>query len=585
MDHSSRSGDSPLYYPQPKTPITVNPVAIWESSEEQARRRAWAQQVRAPMEAAQNMTDPALSHSQPGADAWGGAPPTAEYAVPHVMDRIDSSQLPAETPWKISHVRQRNKSEDDGPQQVPGGMQFKEGVATESNARDAAGQFLKRWHEAVVARRIHSQIDGIDEERVNHGVPKFERGTDAIRLETTVSCEAEDSKGERTVYRFTLSSTLDIGGAGAAAAGQQQVPAQPAPAMPIGGANGLQFDMPAEHAGAGAAPQDMQHGGVQSYYNPNMANGAVLADDEYSNVTVLRQPANYSEPTISRRSSFVQHQPGSLRGVSQAVNRTASMGHIDQFAEADARYWRLHRQLIDIEMHQRMQDEMTHPGEIPQDRRALEGWDEVRPEKIDLKSPPTPTIRLKNTAGTSGFGSYRRPSAFSIADPVTFQQQQPQPEEDALPVPVSRPQGRRLSAETTTRPSYTTLSPSVGIPMSPEISIGDSPARHGKRGEIGLSPKRRSKSSPRLAMENARYHAPTSPLAPLGNTSSGPQAGRNSSSSGEGLQKSSPSAADPAKAGAAGTRSPRVPSRSRSFSALRKIATQNNAQAVTAAPP
>ncbi|KAJ1953445.1 hypothetical protein EC988_002993 [Linderina pennispora] len=592
IDHSSRSGDSPLYYPQPKTPIIVNPVAIWESSEEQARRRAWAQQVRAPMEASHATTDPILGHSQPeaavAAAAWGGAPPAAEYAVPHVMDQIDSSQLPAETPWKISHVRQRNRSEDAGIPQAPGGMQFKEGVATESNARDAAGQFLQRWHEAVVARKLHSQIDGIDVERLEHGVPKFERGTDAIRLETTVSCEAEDSKGERTVYRFTLSSTLDIGGAAQQQQQQQQqqmpqMSTQPGPATPAGGLGGSQFVMPAEYGtGVGTTQQDIQHD-VHAYYNPNTANGTVLADNEDANVTILRQPVNYEEPTISRRSSFVQQQPGSLRGIPQMVNRTASMGHIDQFAEADARYWKLHRQLIDIEMNQRRQDEASHIDEVQQDRRSSEGWDEVQSEKIDLRSPPTPTIRLKSTAGSTGFGSYRRPSAFSIADPATFQQQQP--EEEMLPVPASRPQGRRLSAETTTRPSYTTLSPNAPVPMPLETSVGESPTKHGKRGDIGLTLKRRSKSSPRLAMENARYHAPTSPLAPAGNTTGSPLIGHSSGGgSDEGLQKPSPSG-DSAKVSVTGSRSSRVPSRSRSFSALRKIATHNSAQAATIVSP
>ncbi|KAJ2389529.1 glycogenin glucosyltransferase, partial [Coemansia sp. RSA 2603] len=206
----SNTGSSPIHYPQPKSPLVVNPVALWESSEEQARRRAWAQQVRAPLNEQQYIQDGKPS-------PFTSALVPDQRVPPSSMDSIDSSQLPVDTPWKISHVRQRPSTDEarsvNAPPPPHAGMQFKEGVASDGNAREAAGQLLQRWNEAVISRNLRPHFGSIDSDQISHLVPRLERGTDAIRLETTVSCEAEDSKGEKTVYRFTLSSTLDVGGA------------------------------------------------------------------------------------------------------------------------------------------------------------------------------------------------------------------------------------------------------------------------------------------------------------------------------------------------------------------------------------
>ncbi|KAJ2901251.1 hypothetical protein GGI21_004721, partial [Coemansia aciculifera] len=171
----SASDSSPLHYPQPKSPMIVNPVALWESSEEQARRRAWAEHVRGPLADLQTPAD------SPAPWSVAPPPPSADQRVPpSAMDQIDSSQLPRDTPWKISHVRQRPSSADENssaalPQPNYMGMQFKEGVANDGNARDAAGQLLQRWNEAVIARNLRSHFGNISSEQILHSIAKVER--------------------------------------------------------------------------------------------------------------------------------------------------------------------------------------------------------------------------------------------------------------------------------------------------------------------------------------------------------------------------------------------------------------------------
>ncbi|KAJ2815151.1 hypothetical protein FBU31_007037, partial [Coemansia sp. 'formosensis'] len=406
----STSDSSPLHYPQPKSPMIVNPVALWESSEEQARRRAWADHVRGPVAA---MHDP-VADTVP----WPIAAPSAGQRVPpSAMDQIDSSQLPRETPWKISHVRQRPALVDENSPTVPPqpshmGMQFKEGVANDGNARDAAGQLLQRWNEAVIARNLRSQLGNIDPEQIVHSIAKVERGTDAIRLETTVSCEAEDSSGERTVYRFTLSSTLDVGGAlPPAPQGSVSAPLKQQQQGNMSGPGVRLMNPPLARARQPAAAPVVasMEPALQSPYNQvpeslytdggadidNLPGGADIAD--------LRQPPNYQEPAMSRRSSFVQLQPPQSNGTRvPAAAMRAAPSYSDQFAESDARYWRLQRQLIDLEMNQRRLDADVQPvasGLSYIAGRNTSGWDDQDIQKLDLGSPPTPIHNAKPPAG------------------------------------------------------------------------------------------------------------------------------------------------------------------------------------------
>ncbi|KAJ2396188.1 hypothetical protein GGI23_004006, partial [Coemansia sp. RSA 2559] len=344
---------SPLYVPQPRSPVAVNPVALWESNEEQCRRRAWAEQLRSiPNNSAPNLGDTAFaqqtSYSAPGSASISGL--DNRFSV-SAMDYIDSRQLPKETPWKIGHVRQRKAEGNTLQNPMPSGIQFKEGVANDGNAREAAGQLLRRWNESVVARKLKPRLDSITLDNISHSDAKVERGTDAIRLETTVSCEAENSNGERTVYRFTLSSTLDVGG--------------------------------------------------------------------------VQQPTQLP-PAMSRRSSFVQLPltPNSTRAPHLSLQPRLGTG--DQFSEADARYWRLQRQLIDLELSQQHSDhEMQRRANASAADSSIGfsgGWArQPSSDLYDLASPPTPTRKQV----VSGFNVperrlARRSSAFSIADPTAL---------------------------------------------------------------------------------------------------------------------------------------------------------------------
>ncbi|KAJ2335577.1 hypothetical protein GGI00_001284, partial [Coemansia sp. RSA 2681] len=533
----STSGSSPLHYPQPKSPMIVNPVALWESSEEQARRRAWAEHVRGPLADVQN---PA-GNTAP----WPIAPPSADQRVPpSAMDQIDSSQLPRDTPWKISHVRQRPSSADESSSAVPPppthmGMQFKEGVANDGNARDAAGQLLQRWNEAVIARNLRAQFGNIAPEQIMHSIAKVERGTDAIRLETTVSCEAEDSSGERTVYRFTLSSTLDVGGA--APATLQAPPSAPLKQQGSASTSGVRQTNPplARARSSTVVPEHLYSGSGAEVDNP----------PDGADVTVLRQPPNYQEPAMSRRSSFVQlqpSQPNSTRVAASAMR--AGPDYSDQFAESDARYWRLQRQLIDLELNQRRLDsdtQATPSGQSNFVSRNASGWDDEATQKLDLASPPTPT---RNDKPPGGFDDgpvrklVRRPSAFSVADPdILAPADGHAPSETSLVAGAKKP-GPRVEAEAS----------------SAFESIGGFAQRQ-----------KRSVSSPRLPAEGSSIppslnvsvpHA-QSPLAAVTDVPS---------------QK--PAAA------AAGVVSPSLSKRSRSYTALHRIATHNSAQAAAAAP-
>ncbi|KAJ1906455.1 hypothetical protein LPJ81_001342, partial [Coemansia sp. IMI 209127] len=250
------------------------------------------------------------------------------------MDHVDSRQLPKETPWKIGHVRQRKAEGNTLQNSMPTGIQFKEGVANDGNAREAAGQLLRRWNESVVARRLKPRLGSITLDDISHSDAKVERGTDAIRLETTVSCEAENSNGERTVYRFTLSSTLDVGGV--------QQPTQ----LPVS-TRQHQFR-------AGSDSRSSVSSGMEDTGAGGGDDG--IADNDRYVVTDLLQPDNYQEPAMSRRSSFVQLPltPNSTRVPHLSLQPRLGTG--DQFSEADARYWRLQRQLIDLEMSQQHSD-------------------------------------------------------------------------------------------------------------------------------------------------------------------------------------------------------------------------------------
>ncbi|KAJ2013197.1 hypothetical protein GGI06_003894 [Coemansia sp. S85] len=421
----STSGSSPLHYPQPKSPMIVNPVALWESSEDQARRRAWAEHVRGPLANSQNP-------SFEGAP-WPISAPSADQRVPpSAMDQIDSSQLPRDTPWKISHVRQRPSSVDENsptapPQPTHMGMQFKEGVANDGNARDAAGQLLQRWNEAVIARNLRSQLGNIDPEQIMHSIAKVERGTDAIRLETTVSCEAEDSKGERTVYRFTLSSTLDVGGTAPQVSASAPLKPQQQGNVPAPGARLMNTPSARARPSNTAPVAASVEPALRSAYNQAtpedlyIDSGADIDNQPGgADITLLRQPPNYQEPAMSRRSSFVQLQPSQSHGTRlPAAAMRAAPNYSDQFAESDARYWRLQRQLIDLEMNQRRQDVDAQPaasGLSYTAGRNTNAWDDQDNQKLDLASPPTPTHNVKPPAQFDDRPVpklVRRPSAFS----------------------------------------------------------------------------------------------------------------------------------------------------------------------------
>ncbi|KAJ1644499.1 glycogenin glucosyltransferase [Coemansia asiatica] len=518
----SNTGSSPIHYPQPKSPMVVNPVALWESGEEQARRRAWAQHVREPLgEQQQHQVDSTASIFDNN-----GSPITDQQQVPpSSIDYIDSSHLPRETPWKISHVRQRQLSNDSAnAQSAPrAGMQFKEGVANDGNARDAAGQLLQRWNEAVITRNIKPRLGDISSDQILHSVPMLERGTDAIRLETTVSCEAEDSKGERTVYRFTLSSTLDVGGAQGASISTATVPTQqgqiqqPQPQM--------------EPVAMHVTKQPLRSFDVS---NPKLDDGAYNDEEDEdedksrSMIVNLRQPVNYQEPAMSRRSSFVQLPPtASARSVrSGPENR-------DQFAIADARYWKLQRQLIDLEMSQRSQEGIFQQGDkgsmaSPSGRIVgSSSWEAQGVDAADLASPPTPTRKPSSFGVEPQSGSrrlVRRSSAFSIADPaIMLENQDPSGTDSA--------------------------------------HIIDSSALHGTRDRDRDRDGGKSLSSSRLNLlvtpEQAKPYEPVSRPGP------------------DFISGNTPLIAE------ARVKSPSQPKRSRSHSALLRIATENRAQAVS----
>ncbi|KAJ2027497.1 hypothetical protein H4S03_008233 [Coemansia sp. S3946] len=554
------SGSSPLHYPQPKSPMIVNPVALWESSEEQARRRAWADHVRGPLA---DLQAPAVDYVP-----WPIAVPGADQRVPpSAMDQIDSSQLPRETPWKISHVRQRPSSADEASPTVPPqpshmGMQFKEGVANDGNARDAAGQLLQRWNEAVIARNLRSQFGNIDPEQIMHSIAKVERGTDAIRLETTVSCEAEDSNGERTVYRFTLSSTLDVGGAlpsapqGHVSAPTKQQPQQQG-AVPVPGVRLMNPPSARARSSAVAPVAASMEPAMRSSYNQALPeslytdSGADIDNHPGGeDITVLRQPPNYQEPAMSRRSSFVQlqpQQPGGTRVPAAAMR--AAPSYSDQFAESDARYWRLQRQLIDLEMNQRRLDTDVQP--VPSGlpyiaSRNTSGWDDQDTQKLDLASPPTPTHNAKLPAGFDDGPVrrlVRRPSAFSVADPDALAPSGGQAPPDASLVSGARKSEPRSSAGTSSTSEST-----------------------------GRIARQRSASSPRLPDESTTLQSHTLPSVP--NTAVPHVHSPLAVTTDESSKK-------PAAVGA-GAASPSLSKRSRSYTALHRIATHNSAQAAVA---
>ncbi|KAJ2842969.1 hypothetical protein GGI22_007372, partial [Coemansia erecta] len=131
-------------------------------------------------------------------------------------------------------------------------------------------------------------------------------------------------------------------------------------------------------------------------------------------------------PAMSRRSSFVQLPltPNSTRAPHLSLQPRLGTG--DQFSEADARYWRLQRQLIDLEMSQQHSD---HEMQMRATASAADssigfsgGWArQPSSDLYDLASPPTPTQKQV----VSGFNVperrlARRSSAFSIADPTAL---------------------------------------------------------------------------------------------------------------------------------------------------------------------
>ncbi|KAJ1750329.1 hypothetical protein LPJ58_005190, partial [Coemansia sp. RSA 1591] len=491
--------------------MIVNPVALWESSEEQARRRAWAQHVQAPHDDADDRGRP--NHSTP----WGKPVQSAdERILSTAMHHIDSSSLPHDTPWKISHVRHRpaeSTANEAGAQPPHLGMQFKEGVANDFSARDAAGQLLKRWNEAVIARNIKLKFGDIDSENISHSVATPEKGTDAIRLETTVSCEAEDSKGERTVYRFTLSSTLDVGGA-------KSVPAQMEAAMSPESVSDNQLQ-PAQPVSLTARPSipppdaDVHLSGAAS---DARVLGATVADNrgdkantsDYTNVTDLLQPENYHEPAMSRRSSFVQLQRNAARAPHMAMR--SNHDNADQFAESDARYWKLQRQLIDLEMSQQRHESQardTANAELKDSAAGnTDGMIGQRHEKLDLASPPTPSHQLP-TAQHNGPGRVlrRRPSAFSVADPTatmegtaTIEAQPVAATSTELPsIGINQPLRRR--SQSSPRLTVDTSQPASGVAVKPS---GKEPISYAKRS--------RSQSTlRRIAAENSAQAVVQSP--------------------------------------------------------------------------
>ncbi|KAJ2789294.1 hypothetical protein GGI18_002487, partial [Coemansia linderi] len=551
----STSGSSPLHYPQPKSPMIVNPVALWESSEDQARRRAWAEHVRGPLANSQNP-------SFEGAP-WPISAPSADQRVPpSAMDQIDSSQLPRDTPWKISHVRQRPSSVDENsptapPQPTHMGMQFKEGVANDGNARDAAGQLLQRWNEAVIARNLRSQLGNIDPEQIMHSIAKVERGTDAIRLETTVSCEAEDSKGERTVYRFTLSSTLDVGGAAPQVSASAPLKPQQQGNVPAPGARLMNAPSARARPSNTAPVAASVEPALRSAYNQAtpedlyIDSGADIDNQPGgADITLLRQPPNYQEPAMSRRSSFVQLQPSQSHGTRlPAAAMRAAPNYSDQFAESDARYWRLQRQLIDLEMNQRRQDADAQPaasGLSYTAGRNTNAWDDQDTQKLDLASPPTPTHNVKPPAQFDDRPVpklVRRPSAFSVADP------------EALVPPGGQ------------APSSTSRDLSARKP-EPKSSADVGSASE----STGLIARQRSASNPRLPDESTLQFGST---APLGLTTGTPHV-QSPLAATDGASSKKPAAAT------AGVVSPSLSKRSRSYTALHRIATHNSAQAAVA---
>ncbi|KAJ2491654.1 glycogenin glucosyltransferase [Coemansia sp. RSA 2050] len=551
----STSGSSPLHYPQPKSPMIVNPVALWESSEEQARRRAWAEHVRRPLANTQN---PTLDGAP-----WPIAAPSADQRVPSsAMDQIDSSQLPRETPWKISHVRQRPSSIDENSPTVPPqathmGMQFKEGVANDGNARDAAGRLLQRWNEAVIARNLRSQFGNIDPEQIMHSIAKVERGTDAIRLETTVSCEAEDSKGERTVYRFTLSSTLDVGGAAPQGFASTPLKSQQQDNVPAPGIRLMNPPSARARSSAAAPAAASMEPALRSAYNQALPedlynDGSADIDNQpgSADITLLRQPPNYQEPAMSRRSSFVQLQPSQPHGTRlPATAMRVAPNCSDQFAESDARYWRLQRQLIDLEMNQRRQDADAQPAAsgLPYTPgRNISGWDDQDTQKLDLASPPTPTHNVKPLAEFDDRPVrklVRKPSAFSVADPEALV-----PPGGQVPSGVGRDLGARKP--------------------EPKNSTDVGPASE----PTGPFARQRSASSPRLPDESTLQYGPT---APLGLSTGAPHV-QSPLAVTDGASSRKPAAAT------AGVVSPNLSKRSRSYTALHRIATHNSAQAAVA---
>lgn len=489
---SSRNGSSPLYYPKPKSPIIVNPVALWESDEEQARRRKWAEHVQ-----------------DNGSNGHQKIPSSVQASATAGMGNIHVNQLPPDTPWKVTHVRQRSARDSPMQQrQTQAGMQFKEGVANGESARDAAGNLLRRWNEAIAACNLQQQH--MSPGQIVHSMPNFERGTDAIKLETTVSCEAEDSRGEKTVYRFTLSSTLDIGGS--QSDGQQQSPLSP---FPVAATN---FDH---------VHQDTD--------NEEPAN-------DVSNINVLRQPKNYHEPPISRRSSLVQMQSSSQ--LPAGVAARGHSGFSDQFEEADERYWRLQKQLIDVQMSQQQQQKQRQPTGYPglsvdTTSTTSSSEENYQSEKMGLRSPPTPTPTF---TGGEGFGrsntTCRRSSAFRVADPAELAST----EDTSVAIATEQP---------TSSQGVSSASPSIESHLT----------RH------------RSSSSPHLSRAD-------------GNGSRSPVANPISSANNNGgSQLISPLSSK--KKDSLGLQLPlggASPRRNKSFSGLRRLATQRNAvEAATAA--
>ncbi|KAJ1840361.1 hypothetical protein LPJ73_006452, partial [Coemansia sp. RSA 2703] len=222
----------------------------------------------------------------------------------------------------------------------------------------------------------------------------------------------------------------------------------------------------------------------------------------------------------------------------------------DQFAVADARYWKLQRQLIDLEMSQhRQEDSQRLPSNDKSSNAARAGgWDVQEPEDIDLASPPTPTRKKPSQQMTYGIEPpggrrlVRRPSAFSIADPVALQEQHST--QHAVHIPAAMVTSGQEPARN-----------GIAAAAAPPITTPDT--------------MNRSASSPRLASmvtseETRRHRAPVSGLIPPnGDAGASVQ-----------LQPQPESPSTPAV-----LTSPGLPKRSRSYSTLLRIATEKNAQA------